>query len=330
MKKVLNVTKSTSVMTTVAALLFSVLSSVPATSAGVITEYAGVGDYPRGITVGPDGNLWVAGQYHGEIVKVTTSGVSTKFGGFSREVLNNNPSPEDVTVGADGNIWFTKGYGLLNIGRISTSGTVTEFPSGMAHNTGIVALGNHVWYASSYYSKLGKMAMDGTKTTVDIPGAAYQLTVGPDKNIWAALTSRNSIVRVDVKTNETTEYTIPTAGSQPYAITSGPDGNIWFTMLQHRIGKLEISTGTITEYELPTAGSGLAETMDSSRLATGPVPHAGAPDPVRFRKRRRPAQYPPDGICGGTGRASVRRHGRMVPAQWFGFHHRRRADAAGR
>lgn len=256
MNKVLNASKSSSVITTVAALLFSVLSSVPASSAGVITEYAGVGDYPRGITVGPDGNLWVAGELNGEIVKVTTSGVSTKYGGFSREVLNNNPSPQDVTVGADGNIWFTKGYGLLNIGRISTSGTVTEFPSGMAHNTGIVALGDYVWYASSYYSKLGKMAMDGTKTTVDIPGAAYQLTVGPDKNIWAALTSRNSIVRVNVKTNETTEYVIPTAASRPYAITSGPDGNIWFTMLEHRIGKLEISSGTITEYELPTAGSG--------------------------------------------------------------------------
>lgn len=36
-----------------------------------------------------------------------------------------------------------------------------------------------------------------------------------------------------------------------------------------------VSGAVASREALPTAGSGLAETMDSSRLATGPVPHAG-------------------------------------------------------
>ena len=50
-----------------------------------------------------------------------------------------------------------------------------------------------------------------------------------------------------------TEFTIPTADSQPTGITAGGDGNVWFTEANaSRIGRITPS-GTITEFVVPTA-----------------------------------------------------------------------------
>jgi streptogramin lyase len=44
-----------------------------------------------------------------------------------------------------------------------------------------------------------------------------------------------------------TEFTVPTARSQPFAITSGPDGAMWFTeMIGAKIGRIT-TAGVITE-----------------------------------------------------------------------------------
>src|SRR5215831_14092830 len=60
-----------------------------------------------------------------------------------------------------------------------------------------------------------------------------------------------------------TEYTAPTANSNPYVITSG-FGNLWFTEYGgNKIGKLT-TTGSFTEYTVPTASSG------ASGITSGP------------------------------------------------------------
>src|SRR3954468_20471652 len=52
-----------------------------------------------------------------------------------------------------------------------------------------------------------------------------------------------------------TEFTVPTAASQPGGITWGPDGNLWFTEVTgNKIGKVT-SSGTFTEYTVTTANS---------------------------------------------------------------------------
>src|ERR1035438_8811512 len=51
-----------------------------------------------------------------------------------------------------------------------------------------------------------------------------------------------------------TEYTMPTAGSNPWGIAAGPDGALWFTESVGKIGRITTS-GTITEYTVPTAVS---------------------------------------------------------------------------
>jgi len=94
---------------------------------------------PSRIVVGPDGNLWFTEQGNdpeqqspGAIGRITPQGVITEF---------NTPTPgsdpHGITVGSDWNLWFTEDkeqisdsqeVGADNIGRITTSGEITEFP----------------------------------------------------------------------------------------------------------------------------------------------------------------------------------------------------------
>jgi hypothetical protein len=61
-----------------------------------------------------------------------------------------------------------------------------------------------------------------------------------------------------------TEYTIPTASSQPYDIVAGPDGNLWFTeQLGNKVAKVTTS-GIFAEYAVPTTNS------QSNGIAAGP------------------------------------------------------------
>jgi streptogramin lyase len=51
------------------------------------------------------------------------------------------------------------------------------------------------------------------------------------------------------------EFTVPTAGSEPRGITAEPDGALWFTeFTSNKIGRIT-TTGTISEFPLPTTAS---------------------------------------------------------------------------
>jgi virginiamycin B lyase len=56
--------------------------------------------------------------------------------------------------------------------------------------------------------------------------------------LWFTEFIGNKIGRI-TPTGIVTEYTIPTAQSQPSGIASGPDGNIWFTeTASNKIGRI--------------------------------------------------------------------------------------------
>ena len=55
-----------------------------------------------------------------------------------------------------------------------------------------------------------------------------------------------------------TEFTIPTANSDPTAIAAGPDGNIWFTEPdQNQVARINPTTHVITEFPEPAGTGGL-------------------------------------------------------------------------
>jgi len=95
---------------------------------------------------------------------------------------------------------------------------------------------------------------------------AYDITAGPDGNLWFTDFGTNTIGRITLA-GEITQF--PLSTMSPGGIVPGPDGNLWFVesegsgMSGQGIGHIA-PDGTITERPLPEPGS---EPFD---IATGP------------------------------------------------------------
>ena len=173
-----------------------------------------------------------------------------------------NSAPLGITQGPDGNLWFTENAGN-RIGRITPTGTVTEFSTGISANSapfGITAgPDGNLWFTEFSGSRIGRITPTGTVTEFSngiTAGSDPQgITAGPDGNLWFTENIGNQIGRITL-TGTVTEFSIGiTANSTLQGITKGPDGNLWFTESNgNRIGQIT-PTGTVTEFGI-TAGSG--------------------------------------------------------------------------
>ncbi len=74
---------------------------------------------------------------------------------------------------------------------------------------------------------------------------------------WISERDGNKIAQFDLQTRTWgQEYTIPTAGSQPWGLAVDGQGNVWFAETTgNKIGKLDRATGKIIEYDVPTPNS---------------------------------------------------------------------------
>lgn len=144
---------------------------------GAITEVPlpNTGAIPYSITAGPDGNLWFteigfnisqSSLFVGKIGKITPTGAITEY-----PLSGANKIPNIITAGPDGNLWFTElGYSTSGsslysgaIGRITPSGTISEFPLNTPNLVPDgIAIGpdGNIWFtesASYYGNALGKI-----------------------------------------------------------------------------------------------------------------------------------------------------------------------------
>src|SRR6516164_4506681 len=106
-------------------------------------------------------------------------------------------TPFFITSGPDGSLWFTLGE-TGQIGRITTSGTITEFSVSTGHGSPAASSG------------------------------PVGITAGPDGNLWFAEHNAGKIGRITTS-GSITEFPLPTGATAPQFITVGPDGNLWFT-----------------------------------------------------------------------------------------------------
>ncbi|MGH2854342.1 MAG: virginiamycin B lyase family protein, partial [Solirubrobacteraceae bacterium] len=146
---------------------------------GRITEYSLPSESgPKGITAGPDGNLWFVDHDTQKIGKITTSGTITEYS------LPSGSYPYDIVAGPDGDLWFTE-FGNGKIGKITTSGTVTEYSlsSSSSEPTAItVGSDGNLWFTEYGTEKIGKITTSGTITEYGLPSESgpWQITAGPD------------------------------------------------------------------------------------------------------------------------------------------------------
>src|SRR5438132_13026683 len=123
---------------------------------------SGITGSPRGVTVGPDGDIWVA-EVSGVIGRITAAGVITEFASD----LIRDSGPFAITAGRDGNLWFTEFFGN-RIAQITPAGVVTEFPPlpnpAPLIGPGAIPVGPHRTPSfTDYYDHLpGRFATAGT------------------------------------------------------------------------------------------------------------------------------------------------------------------------
>jgi streptogramin lyase len=208
-----------------------------------------------GITVGSDGAFWIADSTNfGTIWRRTISGDVTDY--------PLSGAPEFTALGSDGAVWFSQAFSN-QIGRISTSGAITEYPlpSGASYPLGIVSgPDGSLWFAEFMGNRIGRITTSGVITEYPLPvpnGNPNMIAVGSDGALW--FTENYSKIGRMTTAGVFSEFSPPVCFC--FGITSGPDGRLWFAG-GDVIGAIT-TAGVITEYPLtspppPSGSHGLA------------------------------------------------------------------------
>jgi streptogramin lyase len=206
---------------------------------------------PYGITLGPDGALWFTefgGNKIGRIAQVLVGEVLTV-------VITEYPiptagsGPQGITVGSDNGLWFTE-FNAGKIGRIDpTTFAITEYvvPTVNSGPSSIAAgPDGALWFTEFSGNKIGSITTAGTIAEFVVPtsnsGPAGITAVNEDGNLWFTENSGNKIGRITstfyvgvgaVAPGWFSEYSVPTAASQPLGISGNliDEGavNLFFT-----------------------------------------------------------------------------------------------------
>jgi len=204
---------------------------------------------PRGLTPGPDGNVWFgSGVVNRPIGRISPQGVITTFRPEGTYI-----DPAALMVGPDDNIWFLSGLGNQT-GYVTPQGEIRiiDAPTGPSESLrpGFSSFANgpdgNVWVTNIVNGRIGRVSPSGAVTTFTVPGGVSdsvfrgptEITAGGDGNLWfAAGAGFGAIGRV---TPNGDISTFPRGDSYPcrepanpncgriVELTDGPDGNVWF------------------------------------------------------------------------------------------------------
>ena len=221
-------------------------------------------------------------------------GCSAASAAASRGSVHRTWPRRAITRGSDGALWFTL-YGDSDgpgaIGRLTTAGAFTEYPTPFAPSFAGLAAGpdGALWFSAfapdqfgNYY--IGRMTTAGVVTQYLLPnhgpagakGRAYptyvwDIVAGPDHAMWFpefnSDQNGNSYIGRITTTGVITEYLLPTQYAAPTYITLGPDGALWFTGFfpsGRGIGRIT-TRGAVTWFSDPVNPS-----ISYNDIATGP------------------------------------------------------------
>lgn len=167
--------------------------------------------------------------------------------------------PMYIAAGPDGNMWFTD-PGTNQIGRIATTGQVTEFGLGItpaAQLNGIAAgPDGNMWFTERAGHKVGRITPAGAitefSTGLTSSPDIYGITAGPENDLWFTETFNSRIGRIDPRTGVITEF--PTPGGVYTKIVAGPDGNLWYTVSDTAYIARMTPTGVASQFGPLSAG----------------------------------------------------------------------------
>ena len=146
------------------------------TTAGAITEYSvpTSNSSPVRITVGPDGALWFTEIAANRIGRITTAGVTSEY-----PIATTGTYPFGITTGPDGALWFTEvqnnntpNASPSMIGRITTTGAITEYTIDGSPNSIITGPDGALWFTEGLDSIRRAVLPTGTPCTYSLPETA--------------------------------------------------------------------------------------------------------------------------------------------------------------
>jgi streptogramin lyase len=286
--------------------------SIPSTTGCCIHRY------PVAITAGPGGAMWFTDQRPGTAGKAFIGRVGAMASPSVSEYpiptgsasdLPVESEPVGIALGAEGDLWFTdqgqtaSGHNL--IGRISTTGAITEYPVPQvgAEPTAVAAGSDgNIWFSEPGVEAIGRITPAGTIAEYPAPSISFAkraIMLGPDGNIWFSqhLTEPGSPTGLAsiTPTGLVREYPLelhPEGGEgtgTPSNLGLGPEGDIWFTD-QHfaREGGLTY----LGRFGVPFVPSPAVPPVIAGNLQSGSVLQAsvgtwqGAPERFSFQWQR--------------------------------------------
>jgi virginiamycin B lyase len=228
------------------------------------------GAHPHDPAVGPDGSLWFTEQMQNKI-----GSLDLKTGAFKEYKLKIEDSgPHGLVADRDGNIWFTgnfKGY----IGKLDPrTGTVTEFkiPDARAADphTAVFDSQGLLWFTLQVANMVGRLDPRSGKIDLKNPPTVnshpYGIAINSKGVPIFCEFATNKIAKLDAKTMEITEYTLP-QGARPRRIAIDASDRVYFTdFSEGHLGRLELTSGVVKMWASPggaqSAPYGIAITPD--------------------------------------------------------------------
>ncbi len=182
---------------------------------------------PGDIAAGPDGALWFTGPLsfdQSTIWRIATDGTISSFTDYERL-----SAPEEIVAGPDGALWFTQSD--ATVGRMTTAGVVTTYPSGSGTQPECITVGpdGALWYTFPGENKIGRMTTAGVVTIFAGTGSSPRgIVAGPDGALWFTSSDDDRIGRMTTA-GVVTDLFRGLRTSNPHAIALGSDGALWFT-----------------------------------------------------------------------------------------------------
>lgn len=196
-------------------------------------------DDPSGLTVLPNGLIYVADTSNGVVRRVVSQGPSApppphRVALFDPPVLG--ATPYGITMSPDGSIWYSMDTATGGeLARIDTAGHSTTYPLPAGNFPMDVAAdpAGDIWFSAEqgdppyeYTESIGVRTTLGGVTMYPIPSSSTidNIVVGPDGNVWFSMPGSGALGSVS-HGGVVTEYAV----DAPQDVGGGFDDDVWTT-----------------------------------------------------------------------------------------------------